>query len=113
MAVAITVVICVSVAMVVAVSVPMSVAVAVAMTVTMLMAVSVSLTLRAKTDKKSAEEDASSVLYGVLPLSAVRRRRIFRPRMIHLHFRKAIINFCALMIVHSIFKFSIVFKRYQ
>lgn len=82
MAVAITVVICVSVAMVVAVSVLMSVAVAVAMTVTMLMAVSVSLTLRAKTDKKSAEEDASSVLYGVLALTAVRCRRIFRPRMI-------------------------------
>lgn len=100
----------VSVAMVVAVSVHMSVAVA--MTVTMLM--TVSLTLRVKTDKESAEEDASSILSGVFSLSAVRRRRTFRKTLYDTPaFQKAITNFCALMIVHTIFKFSIVFKRYQ
>lgn len=69
-AVAIIVVICVSVAMVVAVSVPMSVAVA--------MTVTTPWPLRVKTDKKSAEEATSSVLYGVFALSAVKSCRIFR-----------------------------------
>lgn len=100
----------VSVAMVVAVSVHMSVAVA--MTVTMLM--TVSLTLRVKTDKKSAEEDASSILSGVFSLSAVRSCRTFRKTLYDTPaFQKPIINFCALMIVHTIFNFFIVFKRYQ
>lgn len=98
-----------SVAMVVAVSVHMSVAVA--MTVTML--VTVSLTLRVKTDKESAEEDASSILSGVFALSAVSCRTLRKTLYDTPAFQKAIINFCALMIVHTIFKFSIVFKRYQ
>lgn len=80
----------VSVAMVVAVSVHMSVAVA--MTVTMLM--TVSLTLRVKTDKESAEEDASSILSGVFSLSAVRRRRTLRKTLYdNLHFRKLLLIF--------------------